>query len=407
MGTGYTEPDDIWFANWNGQLSTSDPAIPSADWAAHQRLHQYSGGHNETHGGVTINIDGDYLDGATVGSGTVSVVPAGAPANYSGPSIQGSAKVMNTVAANRGGWSGVGVTYSYRWQRCTFACTNIGGATGQTYKLAPGDVGAQVRAVVTASNSSGTAQATTGAVGPVAPIGYWLYTVTGGVHGSVGTLWLGSPASLRVRTSSVVGMASTVDGHGYWVLSASGRVYAFGDAPKLSVSAHGQRVAGFVAAPSGGYWLFTAAGNVYRSSGAGYFGSAAARHAQTPIVGMASTADGRGYWMVSSLGRVYAFGDATKVRNSVTRPATGIVAAPHGGFWLFSASGNVSRNAGAAWFGSVAGLRVRHPSIVGMASTADGRGYWLVSAAGRVYSFGDAARLSVRNGAIAGIVAQG
>jgi hypothetical protein len=406
-GPGYAEPDHIWFANWNGQQSTSDPGIPSGDWAAHQRVHQYSGGHNETHGGATLNIDGDYLDAATVGSGTVSVGAGGSPSNYSAPSITGSAKVRNTVAANRGGWSGVGLSYSYRWQRCTPGCTNITHGTGQSYKLAPGDVGAMVRVVVTASNSSGSAQATTSTVGPVAPIGYWLYTARGGVSGSTGTLWLGSPASRQVRTSSVVGMASTVDGHGYWVVTSSGRAYAFGDAPKLTVSARGQRIAGIVSSPTGGYWLFTASGNVYRSSGARWFGSAAARHAHTPIVGMASTADGRGYWMVSSMGTVYAFGDAKKVHASLGRPVAGIAAAPRGGFWLFSAAGNVYRNAGAGFFGSPAGLRIRHLSVLGMASTADGRGYWFVSPSGHVYSFGDAARLSVRGGAIRGIAAQG
>jgi Domain of unknown function (DUF1906) len=406
IGTGYAEPDDIWFANWNGQQSTSDPGIPASEWAAHQRLHQYSGGHNETHGGVTINIDGDYLDGATVGSGTVVFGPPGAPSNYSAPSIKGSAKVMNTLSASRGGWSGVGISYSYRWQRCTPGCANIAHATAPSYKLTPGDVGSTVRVVVIASNSSGSAQAT-GAVGPVAPIGYWLFTASGGVHGSTGTLWLGSLAARRVRTSSVVGMATTADGRGYWVVTSPGHVYAFGDAPRLSVSAHGQRVAGIVSAPTGGYWLFTASGNVHGSAGTRWFGSAAARHARTPIVGMASTADGRGYWMVSSSGTVYAFGDATKVRSSPGRRVEGIVASPRGGFWLFTSSGNVSRGAGAGWFGSAAALRIRHLLIVGMASTADGRGYWLVSSSGKVYAFGDAGRLSVRGGAIVGIAAQG
>ncbi|MBV8955715.1 MAG: DUF1906 domain-containing protein [Solirubrobacterales bacterium] len=67
-GTGYLEPDDIWIANWNGNQTTSDPYVPSSQWAAHQRLHQYSGGHNATYGGVTLNIDGDYLDGAVAGA---------------------------------------------------------------------------------------------------------------------------------------------------------------------------------------------------------------------------------------------------------------------------------------------------------------------------------------------------
>ncbi len=86
VGTGYAEPDDIWIADWNGAETTSDPSVPSADWPSHQRLHQYDGAHNETYGGVTINIDGDYLDGATATAGalgsevdsspTLSVSPA-------------------------------------------------------------------------------------------------------------------------------------------------------------------------------------------------------------------------------------------------------------------------------------------------------------------------------------------
>jgi hypothetical protein len=407
LGTGYPEPDDIWFANWNGQQTTSDPSIPSTVFANHQRLHQYSGGHNETHGGVTINIDGDYLDGATAGLGTVAVATA-PPANYSPPSIKGAARVRNTLSASAGGWSGGGIGFSYQWQRCTPTCGNIAGASGRSYTLAPADLGARVRVIVTATNSKGVAQATTGAVGPVAPVGYWLYTAAGSVYGSAGTTWLGSLPSRRVRTNSIVGMASTVDGRGYWLASSSGRAYAFGNAPKLRASAHGHRIAGIIADPRGGYWLFTAGGNVYRSTGAGLYGSAAARHAQTPIVGMASTADGKGYWMVSFSGRVWAFGDATKVRGtSPVRSVAGIVASPRGGYWLFSTNGNVYRGGGAGWFGSVAAHRVKKPSIVGMASTFDGRGYWLVSSSGRVYSFGDAARLAIHGGGIRGITAQG
>lgn len=62
--TGYVEPDDIWIADWNNEQTSSDPYVPAADWV-NARLHQYRGGHNDDYGGVTINIDSDYLDGAT------------------------------------------------------------------------------------------------------------------------------------------------------------------------------------------------------------------------------------------------------------------------------------------------------------------------------------------------------
>jgi hypothetical protein len=69
VGTGYAEPDQIWDAEWNNQATTSSGYIPAADWPNHQRLHQYQGGHNATYGGVTLNIDSDYVDvGGAAGS---------------------------------------------------------------------------------------------------------------------------------------------------------------------------------------------------------------------------------------------------------------------------------------------------------------------------------------------------
>lgn len=70
-GTSYAEPDDIWIANWDHKRTVSDPKVPAADWANHQRLHQYSGGVNKTYGGVTINIDGDFCDGAVVNAASL------------------------------------------------------------------------------------------------------------------------------------------------------------------------------------------------------------------------------------------------------------------------------------------------------------------------------------------------
>jgi Domain of unknown function (DUF1906) len=68
VGSSYTLPDHIWTANWNGQQNTLDPYLPSAAWPSHQRIHQYRGGHDESYGLMTINIDNDYIDGATVGA---------------------------------------------------------------------------------------------------------------------------------------------------------------------------------------------------------------------------------------------------------------------------------------------------------------------------------------------------
>ena len=73
IGTLYSQPDHIWIANWNGRRGTADPYVPADAWALQQRIHQYRGGHDETWGGVAINIDNNYLDGGTVGPATTPV----------------------------------------------------------------------------------------------------------------------------------------------------------------------------------------------------------------------------------------------------------------------------------------------------------------------------------------------
>jgi Domain of unknown function (DUF1906) len=73
---GYTEPGDIWIADWTGDPVLTDPYVPAADWPGHQRLHQYYGGHNETWGGVTVNVDSDVASGAVAGLSSAPRPPA-------------------------------------------------------------------------------------------------------------------------------------------------------------------------------------------------------------------------------------------------------------------------------------------------------------------------------------------
>ncbi|GAB4013917.1 glycoside hydrolase domain-containing protein [Nocardioides ultimimeridianus] len=60
--TAYTLPDAIWIARWDEQANTSTTYISNTGWNPHRRVKQYQGGHDETWGGVRINIDRDYLD---------------------------------------------------------------------------------------------------------------------------------------------------------------------------------------------------------------------------------------------------------------------------------------------------------------------------------------------------------
>lgn len=68
----YTMPDRIWIAEWVDAASYRRPPRPTPPsllssyvrddgWQPGSRMRQYRGGHDETYGGVTINIDTNYL----------------------------------------------------------------------------------------------------------------------------------------------------------------------------------------------------------------------------------------------------------------------------------------------------------------------------------------------------------
>ncbi|MQY11394.1 hypothetical protein SRB5_15100 [Streptomyces sp. RB5] len=60
----YARPDALWIARYDGVASlTGWAGVPDSRWAVHQRGKQYLGDHDETYGGVTINIDSDQWDG--------------------------------------------------------------------------------------------------------------------------------------------------------------------------------------------------------------------------------------------------------------------------------------------------------------------------------------------------------
>lgn len=62
--TRLARPDAIWMARWDGVPSTTNWATASNRlWAQWQRAKQYRGDHNETWGGVTLNIDSDVMRG--------------------------------------------------------------------------------------------------------------------------------------------------------------------------------------------------------------------------------------------------------------------------------------------------------------------------------------------------------
>ena len=199
----------------------------------------------------------------------------------------------------------------------------------------------------------------------------------------------------------LVGSAATPDGRGFWLATATGGVYTYGDAPFFG--SHGaaplnKPIVGLAATPDGGgYWLVASDGGVFSYGDARFHGSTGAIRLNKPIVDMAPTADGGGYWLVASDGGIFTFGDARFHGSTgslhLNKPIVAMAATPDGGgYWLVASDGGIFTFGDARFHGSAGGAHLNQP-IVGMAGTADGRGYWLVAADGGVFTFGDASYL--------------
>ena len=122
-------------------------------------------------------------------SAAAVVTTPSAPSNTSPPTISGNAVAGQTLTADPGQWSGSPpITTTYQWRSCDQlgnGCSNISGATSQTYVLTQGDIGTTLRVVVTGTNTWGSASATSDATGvvvdpgPLPPSNTALPTITG------------------------------------------------------------------------------------------------------------------------------------------------------------------------------------------------------------------------------------
>jgi len=139
---------------------------------------------------------------------TTPISPPPAPTTGAAPTVSGSAVRGQSLTTNNGSWSNSPRSYSYQWEDCNSSgnsCATIAGATASSYTLASADVGDTVRAVVTATNATGSSAATSAQTGsvtaaPPAPSSTSAPTVSGtDVQGSTLTTsdgsWSGSPTS--------------------------------------------------------------------------------------------------------------------------------------------------------------------------------------------------------------------
>jgi hypothetical protein len=131
-----------------------------------------------------------------VGGGSQALLP---PTNTARPAITGTPEDGQVLSVSVGSWSGSPTNYSYRWLRCDSSgagCAPLSGATASSYRLAPADVGHAVTAVVTASNSAGSADAqamATSAVSAIAPLSLSLPSING--SDAIGQILQASPGA--------------------------------------------------------------------------------------------------------------------------------------------------------------------------------------------------------------------
>jgi Bacterial Ig domain len=105
----------------------------------------------------------DTQGSSNLGTVSITVTPQAAPANTGAPGISGSPQIVGqTLTCSPGTWSGgLPQTYAYQWLRDGAA---IAGASAVTYGVQAGDQGHTLACEVTATNSGGSAGATSASV---------------------------------------------------------------------------------------------------------------------------------------------------------------------------------------------------------------------------------------------------
>jgi hypothetical protein len=155
-------------AAYGQQTSTVDVGAGAAPAAASGQLTGLSPGVTYHYRLVAANSDGTtYGYDETLTTSTVTNV---APVNTTAPSIGGSALQGQTLSVSPGTWTPAPGGYTYQWQASTdggVTWSNISGATGLSYQVAAGDLGAEIQVIVTATNAYGSSSAVSAPAGPV------------------------------------------------------------------------------------------------------------------------------------------------------------------------------------------------------------------------------------------------
>jgi hypothetical protein len=119
---------------------------------------------------TTTSADGYYYlrvvttdaAGNTANSAAVQVQVVNVPYNTSAPLLTGTSLIGEELTGFAGDWGGAfPISFSWQWQRCSDpnTCSNISGATSQTYTLGSADADSLIRLKVTGGNTYGSSDA--------------------------------------------------------------------------------------------------------------------------------------------------------------------------------------------------------------------------------------------------------
>ncbi len=128
---------------------------------------------------LTVSVTAQAAAGTAAATSppTLAVASSGAPSASAPrattpPTIAGTAQAGQTLSALAGAWTGAPTAFAYQWRRCAAvgaACAAIPGAGGASYTITPGDIGATLSLVVTATGRGGSRSAASPVTAVVAP----------------------------------------------------------------------------------------------------------------------------------------------------------------------------------------------------------------------------------------------
>jgi len=112
---------------------------------------------------VVVTASNPYGAASETSSQTATISNLPPANNGTLPQISGNATEGQTLSTTDGGWNNSPSSITYQWQHCDTSganCTDISSATAVSYTLVSGDKNYTIRVVVTASNTNGSAIAT-------------------------------------------------------------------------------------------------------------------------------------------------------------------------------------------------------------------------------------------------------